>query len=116
MMLKLRTVILIVFFITLFMLIGCKKEASYLTIIRNNPNGTIEQWKTSSKGVTWNSGGSITFTPFSLSHEISITGCLTVFSTKIVIDQTTNKEVKGEKSSTKIIVDQTTVKEEKKSG
>ena len=92
-MLKLRTT-LIIFFITLFMLIGCKKETSYLTIIRNNPDGTIEQWKTGNKGITWNSGGSITFTPFSLSHEIHITGCLTVFPTKIVVDQTTDEEVK----------------------
>lgn len=96
-MLKLRTtftITLIVFFVTLFVLIGCKKENSYLTIIRNNPNGTIERWKTGSNGVTWNNDSSITFTPFSLLHKIRITGCLTVFSTKIVVDQTTDKEEK----------------------
>lgn len=103
-MLKLKTtliVTLMVFFITLFMLTGCTwKEASYQTIIRNNPNGTIEQWKTKGNGITWNADGSITFTPFSLLHSIRITGCLTVFSTKIVVDQTTDEEVKksdGEK-------------------
>ena len=102
-MLKLRTtfiVTLMVFFITLFTLIGCKEKDSYQTIIRNNPNGTIEQWKTKGNGITWNADGSITFTPFSLLHKIRITGCLTVFSTKIVADQTTDEEVKksdGEK-------------------
>lgn len=93
-MLKLRntfTVILIIFFITL-LLIGCKKEASYLTIIRINPNGTIEQWKTNSNGITWHNDGSITLKPINLSHTIRITGCLTMFSTKIVVDQTTNKK------------------------
>lgn len=93
-MLKLRTtfiITLIVFFITI---VGCKKETSYQTIIRNNPNGTIERWITKSNGVTWNADGSITFKPTNLSHAIRITGCLTTFSTKIVVDQTTDEEVK----------------------
>lgn len=96
-MLKLRTtfiVILMVFFISLSLLVGCKKEASYITVIRNNPNGTVEQWKTNSNGVTWNGDGSVTLKPLNLSHKIRIIGCLTVFSTKIVVDQITEKEVK----------------------
>ena len=97
-MLKLKIVTLITFFIILFMLIGCEKGASYQTITRNNPNGIIEQWITKGNGVTWNADGSITFKPTNLSHSIRITGCLTVFSTKIVVDQTTDEEVKKSES------------------
>ena len=93
-MLKLKTIFIVILIIFFMVLVGCKKEASYQTIIRNNPNSTIERWITKSNGITWHADGSITFKPTNLSHTIRITGCLTVFSTKIVVDQTTDEEEK----------------------
>jgi len=70
---------------------GCEIEKSYTTIIRINPDGSVEEWKTCSK-VTWNGDGSITFAPLKLSHSIRITGCLTVYETIVVIKTKTTEE------------------------
>ena len=68
---------------------GCESDPSVTTIIRINPDGTTEQWQTC-KYVAWNGDGSIKFVPMKLSHEIRITGNLTVFSTKVIVE--TKKE------------------------
>lgn len=78
--------VLILLFITLVLLIicGCETEESYTTIIRMNPDGSTEEWKTCS-GVTWGEGGLITFTPLELSHTLQITGALTVYKTIVIV-------------------------------
>lgn len=63
---------------------GCVEENTYTTIIRMKPDGTSERWKVCS-GVVWNNDGSVSFTPLKLSHKIRITGCLTVYDTKVVV-------------------------------
>lgn len=75
----------------LFLISGCDTSKTYTTVMRMNPDGTQEEWKTCS-GVTWNSGGSITFTPLKLSHTIRITGALTVYETVVVIKTETTEE------------------------
>lgn len=75
----------------LFLVCGCDTNETYTTVIRMNPDGTKEEWKTCSV-VTWNSDGSITFTPLKLSHTIRITGSLTVYETVVVVKTETTEE------------------------
>lgn len=91
------TALVLVFYVGFseILLCGCVPEKSYTTIIRMNPDGTSEQWKTCGI-VTWDSGGFISFKPIRLDHEIRITGSLTVFKTKVVA----NSEIKQEKEKT----------------
>ena len=70
----------------LFLVSGCETKETYTTIIRMNPNGGIEEWKTCS-GVTWNNDSSITFIPLKLSHSIRITGNLTVYETVVIVEK-----------------------------
>lgn len=70
---------------------GCDTTKMYTTVIRMNPDGVKEEWKTCS-GITWNSDGSITFIPLKLSHTIRITGSLTVYETIVVVKTETTEE------------------------
>ena len=76
----------------LFLVCGCcDTNKTYTNIIRMNPDGTKEEWKTCST-VTWNSDGSITFIPLKLSHTIRITGSLTVYETVVIVKTETTEE------------------------
>lgn len=79
----------------LFLVCGCETNKTYTTIIRINPNGVIEEWKTCSS-VTWNSDGSITFIPLKLAHTIRITGSLTVYETLVIVKTKTTEEKEKE--------------------
>lgn len=88
---KTMPLLLLVLLIICLIISGCETNKTYTTIIRINPNGVTEEWKTCSS-VTWNSDGSITFTPLKLSHTIRITGHLTVYETVVIVKTETTEE------------------------
>lgn len=88
-------ILLTLFILSTLILYGCETEKYFTTVMRMNPNGTVEQWKTCDT-VTWAGDGSVEFKPMRLSHSIRITGNMTVFKTKVIVETKEEKQSETE--------------------